>query len=144
MTSYPQLIAYADGSGTVSSMPAGCGVVILDDDYTPLIEASWFLGNGTNNFAELSAVRVALLCLLSAGRAEHRVEVRTDSMYTIQSLTAPNDCPTGRPNAGLINDVRSLLRAFPSIQFRHVRGHNGEAWNERADELAGRARRLGL
>lgn len=128
------LVAYTDGSGTRAHMPSGAGVVVYDGA-TIIMEASRHLGNGTNNHAELSAVRVALYITNTAELRARELLVRSDSMYTIGSLTREEDCEAYRPNAVLINIIRRMM-AGRAVRFEHVRGHAGVVGNERADELA--------
>lgn len=134
-----ELIAYCDGSGTQAHLPCGAGVVILDGDDV-VLESSRSLGLGSNNHAELSAIRVALAVTDVPGWRARPLVVRTDSMYAIGALTAPEAPAPERPNARLIIATRRLL-AGRSVRFEHVRGHAGEPGNERADFLAGLARR---
>lgn len=133
------LVAYCDGSGTTAEETCGSGVAIFDDGVA-LVEASVHLGNGTNNFAELSAVRVALgLCGTSELRGRHLV-VRSDSMYTLNSLMAAYDPHPTAPNTQVITTIRRRMAKRGKVSFEHVKGHSGEPGNERADVLAGDAR----
>jgi len=136
------LVAYTDGSGTIAEKPCGAGVVIFDGD-VPILEASRFLGNGTNNRAELAAVGIALVVTDHEDLRGRVLLVRSDSMYAIGALTRAADTEAGRPNAKLINHIRGLLRGR-AVRFEHVPGHSGIAGNERADQLAGLARRRGM
>lgn len=138
----PELVAYCDGSGTQAHLPCGCGVVVVDQGEV-VLEASRALGLGTNNHAEISAARVALAVTDTPEWRTRPLVVRTDSMYTIGALTAPRAPAPERPNARLIAATRKLL-AGRVVRFEHVRGHSGEVGNERADELAGLARRRQL
>lgn len=128
------LVAYTDGSGTRAHLPCGAGVAIYDDGEV-VTEASRHLGLGTNNHAELSAVRVAL----AITPPERPLLVRTDSMYVIGALTAPADTPPERPNAKLIAIIRRAM-AGRHVRFEHVKGHSKIEGNERADSLAGLGR----
>lgn len=132
------LVAYCDGSGTMAHLHCGAGVVVYDGDLV-VLEASRSLGLGTNNHAEISAIRVALFITDTPEWRERKLVVRSDSMYAIGAMTAPRDPDPDRPNAKLITITRRLL-AGRSVSFEHVRGHCGIAGNERADELAGLAR----
>ena len=133
------LIAYTDGSGSRAHMPCGAGVVVYDGD-APIMEASRHLGNGTNNHAELSAVRVALYITNSPDMRGRELVVRTDSQYTVDSLTREVDCEAHRPNAVLINGIRRAMRKR-RVRFELVKGHSGVVGNERADELANLGRK---
>ena len=137
------VIAYADGSGTVAHLTCGCGVVVMDEGVA-VLEVSRHLGLGTNNRAELAAVGNALLVVDSDRWRGRPVIVRTDSMYTIGALTAPDDTREGKPNATTINFIRRHLARMAAdgwrVSFEHVKGHSGVEGNERADALAGMAR----
>lgn len=134
----PPLVAYTDGSGTVAHLPCGAGVVVFDGDEV-VLEASRHLGNGTNNHAELSAIRVALAITNTPEWRGRHLIVRSDSMYAIGAVTAPRGPLATAANAQLIYEVRKLLGGR-LVTFEHVKGHSGIAGNERADKLAGLAR----
>ena len=50
------LIVHFDGGSRGNPGPAAAGVVIRDDDGTPLLEAGYFLGRMTNNQAEYNGL----------------------------------------------------------------------------------------
>lgn len=129
------LIAYTDGSGTVSTKPSGAGVVIYDGADV-ILEASRHLGNGSNNHAEVSAVRIALD--ITRPFAARPLLVRTDSQYTINALVGPWPHENAT-NAGVIRATRRLMNGR-AVAFEHVPGHAGLRGNERADALASWAR----
>jgi ribonuclease HI len=135
--------AYADGSGTRSYLPCGAGVVLVDDGQV-VAEASRALGLGTNNHAELSAIRCAVYLTTFPPFAGRPVIVRTDSKYSIGQLTRPAEevCRTD-PNGPLILRIRADIAQRP-ITFEHVYGHRGDVHNVRADRLANLARRRQL
>lgn len=54
------LTVYCDGGARGNPGPAAAGVVILDDKKKVIGEYCQYLGNATNNFAEYSAVLLAL------------------------------------------------------------------------------------
>jgi ribonuclease HI len=135
------LRAFTDGSGTRSHLPCGAGVVVYEDDAI-IIEASRPLGLGSNNHAELSAVRVALAITDGPEHRDKDIVIVTDSQYVMRVLTDVG-APVDRPNARLIALTRRSMRGR-SVSFQHVRGHSGVEGNERADVLAGRARRSQL
>lgn len=136
------LVAYTDGSGTLAHLPCGAGVVVYDGAEA-IIEASRYLGLGTNNHAELSAVRVALYLTRAPDLAARPLVIRTDSQYTIGALTAPADPDPWAANAKLITIIRRAM-VGRAVSFEHVKGHAGIAGNERADALAGMARLRGV
>lgn len=126
------IVVYTDGACTGNPGPAGIGVVIIDGDKR--VELSEYLGEGTNNIAELTAIERALEELV-----EHRarpVIVHSDSSYSIGLLTK-----SWKPKANvvLVERLRRLARGFTRLRLVKVKGHAGIPENERCDELARRA-----
>ncbi|MDB4986170.1 MAG: Ribonuclease, partial [Myxococcaceae bacterium] len=93
-------------------------------------ELSEYLGIGTNNVAELTAI---LRALESVGRSAELMLVHTDSQYAIGVLSKNWKA---KANQQLIADIKERMRNFPKLQLVYVRGHAGVPLNERADELA--------
>lgn len=137
------LVAYTDGSGTIATKPCGAGVVVYDGGVA-ILEASPRLGNGTNNYAELMAVRFAVWMCSAGDLRARQLLVRSDSMYAIDSFCAKRDPPIGATNREVIAATRARIRQRGGVWFEHVKGHSGNIGNERADVLAGLARLRGL
>ena len=140
------VVAYTDGSGTRAHLVSGAGVVIYDGDPVlsdwkdePIAEASRHLGLGTNNHAELSAVRVALYVTYHSQLRHRPLIIRTDSEYVLKMVNWRGALDPERPNAALVNVIRKMLRPRV-VTFEYVPGHSKIPGNERADELAGIAR----
>jgi ribonuclease HI len=93
-------------------------------------ELSAYLGEGTNNIAELTAVLLALDAI-----ADKRAPVRihTDSLYSIGVLKKGWKA---KANQALIAKIKLAMQPFKDLDFIHVRGHSGVLLNERADALA--------
>ena len=119
-------VVYTDGACTGNPGPAGLGVVVLADGGRRF-ERSEYLGHGTNNIAELTAIKRALE--MTDGPAV----IHTDSQYAIGVLTKGWKA---KANTELIAGIRDLLKQRRGIRFVYVRGHAGIPLNERADELA--------
>jgi ribonuclease HI len=122
---------WTDGGCIPNPGPAGIGVVILDGKQRK--EISEFLGMGTNNIAELTAIVRGLESLPDRTRP---VVVYSDSQYAIGLLTQ-NWKP--KANVELVAQLRALIRAFPEVRFVKVAAHTGIALNERVDQLAAEA-----
>ena len=119
---------WTDGACSGNPGPSGLGVLLRDGE--TIHEVSEFLGEGTNNIAELTAILRGLQLVEDGARA---VDVMTDSAYCI-GLCTKGWKP--KKNKELVADLRSELRRFGDIRFVKVPGHAGVPDNERADELA--------
>jgi ribonuclease HI len=119
---------WTDGACTGNPGPAGLGVVILDGDDRR--ELSEYLGEGTNNIAELTAI---LRGLEEVGDRQRPVIVYSDSAYSIGLLSKNWKA---KANTELVERLRALTRQFADLRFVKVEGHAGIALNERVDALA--------
>lgn len=122
---------WTDGGANPNPGPAGIGVVIVDGAETK--ELSEFLGHGTNQIAELTAILRGLQEIADRSRP---VVVYSDSAYSIGLLTQNWKA---KANVELVAKLRALCRMFSDLQFVKVAGHAGIALNERVDQLAGAA-----
>ena len=119
---------WTDGACTGNPGPAGLGVVIIDGKER--VEISEYLGEGTNNIAELTAIMRGLEGVKDKSRP---VVVYSDSEYSIGLLTK---AWKAKKNVELVDDLRSLCREFADLRFVKVAGHAGIPLNERVDQLA--------
>lgn len=127
---YPQgaIIVYADGACSGNPGPAGIGVVMQDGKQRR--ELSKFLGQGTNNIAELTALWEAAQMIEEVSRP---VRLHTDSKYAIGVLSMGWKA---KANQELIAQVKRSLARLLDLELIHVPGHAGVVLNERADALA--------
>lgn len=125
------IVVYADGACTGNPGPAGLGVLIEIDGGTR--ELAEYLGEGTNNIGELTAIQRAAEELAGETR---RIEIKTDSKYAIGVLTQGWKA---KANQALIADVKKALAKLPHVHVTYVPGHSGVPGNERADALARQA-----
>ncbi len=119
---------HTDGACSGNPGPCGYGAIIRDGFH--YLEISQFLGHGTNNIAELTAIKVALETLDDTDRTIH---LYTDSSYAIGVLTKGWKA---KANRQLILSIRRLVDQFSDLHIRKVKGHSGDPLNERADDLA--------
>ena len=119
---------WTDGACTGNPGPAGLGVVVVDGDKTT--ELSEYLGEGTNNIAELSAIMRGLEIVADRKRP---VLVYSDSAYSIGLLSQNWKA---KANVELVAKIRALCKQFSDLRFVKVAGHAGIPLNERTDELA--------
>jgi ribonuclease HI len=121
------VIVYADGACSGNPGPAGLGVVVIDGPRR--VEISEYLGQGTNNIAELTAV----LRALGEIDAARPVMIYTDSQYTIGVVQKGWKA---KANQALVAELRAALSGRPATRLAYVPGHAGVLLNERADALA--------
>jgi ribonuclease HI len=119
---------WTDGACTGNPGPAGLGVVVLDGAQRH--ERSEYLGHGTNNIAELTAVLRGLQLLTDRQRP---VLVYTDSSYAIGVLSMGWKA---KANVELVAEIRAAITTFRDVRFVKVPGHAGVPENERCDQLA--------
>lgn len=123
-----EIVIYTDGACSGNPGPAGIGAVLMCAHHYH--EIGKHIGKGTNNIAELSAVKYALKNIYNF---ELPITIYTDSMYVINVLTGKWK---GTTNIELLQEIKDLMKNFNSIKFKHVKGHSGNKYNERADALA--------
>lgn len=119
---------HTDGASSGNPGPAGIGVVLQYGSQRK--EISEYIGEATNNIAELLAIQKGLAAVRNRRLA---VRVYTDSGYALGVLTL-NWKP--KKNNELISAIRRQMAAFDDLKLIKVQGHRGVVENERADELA--------
>ncbi|TFZ57633.1 ribonuclease HI [Methylorubrum sp. Q1] len=139
-------IVYADGGCDPNPGPGGWAAVIQDPSGT--IELYGGERATTNNRMELTAA-IRALEHFPEGAA---IEMRCDSQYVVKSVT---EWMRGwkargwRTATGPVKNIDLMQRldalaAARDVRWTWVRGHAGEAGNERADRLATLGRREAL
>jgi ribonuclease HI len=119
---------WTDGACSGNPGPAGLGVVVVGDGAQR--EISEYLGEATNNIAELTAI---LRGLASVSDRTRPVIVYSDSAYSIGLLSQNWKA---KKNVELVAELRKLCRQFSDLRFVKVLAHSGIALNERVDQLA--------
>jgi ribonuclease HI len=113
----------------------GYGAIIFRLGEEPLRLNGGFR-NTTNNRMELRAVIEALKRI----HPSSPVTVYSDSQYVVKGINEwiPNWIRKGKieKNGDLWMELYRIVITFQDIQFMHVRGHNGNIYNEEADRLA--------
>lgn len=120
--------AWIDGACSGNPGPMGAGI-ILKSDKGHYKELSIPLGQGTNNRAELLALKMALEQLKIPGS---EVTVYTDSALVVGIFSQNWKAKT---NLDIVEEIKKLLQNF-HVTFVHVNGHGGIELNEKADKLA--------
>ena len=137
---------WTDGACEPNPGIGGWGYLIRGHGDSGVIEAFGGEPNTTNNRMELTAVRMALRVLPNRAQAV----IHSDSTYVVNGLTEWRTRwrkrgwfkKTGEPMPN--RDLWLLLEAqvlrVTAAKFCWVRGHSGNAGNERADSLAAAGR----
>jgi ribonuclease HI len=121
-------IAYTDGACSGNPGPAGSGVVVVSPD-GKVHEGFEYLGEATNNVAELTAILRALEWIPDDAGA---VVIYTDSQYAIGVLQKGWKA---KLNQDLVARAKRIVE-LRGARLLYVPGHQGVSLNERADELA--------
>jgi ribonuclease HI len=123
---------WTDGACSGNPGPMGIGVVVVAGDRRK--EHGEYLGKGTNNIAELTAIRRGLEIAeaLLPGQ-DFAVRVYTDSSYAIGLLSQGWKA---KANQALVAELRDFLQGFRNLRMIKVAGHAGVPENERCDVLA--------
>ncbi len=123
-------IAYADGACSGNPGPCGLGVVVRGPEGATG-EGYEYLGTGTNNVAELTAILRACEWI---PKGDATVDIYTDSSYAIGVLQKGWKA---KANQDLVQKVKTALEGRrPKPKLHYVPGHSGVALNEIADALA--------
>lgn len=130
------IVIHTDGACSGNPGPAGIGVHILRPD--SVTEISEFIGEATNNVAELRAILCAIEQLGDDER-ERRIHLYTDSGWSLGVLVGGWKA---KKNVALIDKIKARLPEFPNLELLKVRGHAGQDGNEEADALATKAVRI--
>jgi len=148
-----ELLLYTDGSCpsnqnvATSNLPAGWGVVVVRggaiaaERYGPVVidpADPTYLGAEvcSNNTGELSALCEALLFLRDEATPAGRATVRYDSKYAANIASGAFKAHKNKALAATARSLYSEVVGSWQLRLEHVKGHSGEKWNEKADELA--------
>jgi ribonuclease HI len=132
---------YTDGAcsnNQSKTNKGGYGAIILEqgEEYLRLSDG---YRNTTNNRMELMAVIKALEKI----DVDSSVIVYSDSEYVVKGITewVPKWIKRGKieKNGDLWMDLYRIVKTFEDIEFKHVKGHSNDYYNEIADKLARRA-----
>lgn len=128
-----QYVLITDGAYSSARDQGGIGLVFLKNG-EKILEYSKMYKGVTNNMMELGAVIVGLRLIKNPIDS---LTIITDSMYVIGCATKGWK---RKKNVKLWQEFDSQYERVktlcPDIHFEHVKGHNGDKWNERADKLA--------
>lgn len=141
-----EIIMYADGSSWDGF--GGAAAVLLWKDRVVEVKIPFNGPDCTNQKMEIFAVIVGFMRI--SAKRERRVIVRSDSAYVVNCFREDWIANWRRKNwqrsgGGAVKnreywETLELWVTLHDVTFEHVRGHQGDYYNERADTLAGWAR----
>lgn len=130
------LEVYTDGAYSSSRDQGGIGIVFLKNG-KPIRKYSKMYKHVSNNKMELGAIVVALRSI--KGRVDS-ITIYTDSMYCIGCATLGWQRKKNKPLWREFDiQIKRVQELCPNIKFEHVKGHNGNTYNEICDKLAVKA-----
>jgi ribonuclease HI len=130
------IIIYTDGSSRGNPGPGGYGTILMFGDRRKEISGGYKLT--TNNRMELMAVIAGLEALK---RSDLPIVIYSDSKYVVDAVTKgwlENWFKTGfkgKKNRDLWERYAELSKGL-KIQFKWVKGHADNPFNNRCDKLA--------
>lgn len=136
-------IIYTDGSCLKNPGAGGYAGVILDEQENKISQVSGAEDKTTNNRMELQAVIKILIQLRDIDQRPDNVEVFTDSKYVQQGISKwilkwkQDNWKRGKKevlNVDLWKELDDLNQS--GIEWKWVKAHNGNRWNEYVDDLA--------
>ncbi len=134
-----KITIYTDGAAKGNPGNGGYGVVMMSEKHRKELSAGF--RNTTNNRMELLSVIVALETIKQVNA---EVEIYSDSKYVVDSVEKGwvfNWQKKGFKGKKNIDLWQRFLKIYPKhkVKLNWVKGHAGNLFNERCDELAVKA-----
>jgi len=123
-----KICVFTDGASSGNPGPSGIGVVLRYGAHKK--EISEFIGNATNNIAELKAIQTALSAVKDKSKP---VRLFTDSKYAYGLLVLNWKA---KKNQEIVDSIKKIKARFKDLKIIKVKGHSGHPGNEKADFLA--------
>lgn len=124
---------YSDGAYSSARNQGGVGILLIRNG-VKVFEYSRGFKNTTNNKMEIVAVLLILKCFK---KPVDKITIYTDSMYVIGCASLGWQRKKNKTLWNLFdteyNRVASLCN---TIEFKHVKGHANNKWNNYVDTLA--------
>lgn len=121
---------YTDGSFMSSRNQGGWGFVVLKDGNKVSSGCDGVIDT-TNNRMELQACIEAIKHMKNQNITDF--SIYSDSMYVIGTMTKNWK---KKKNTDLWLQLDEILTTDLNIEWKHVKGHSGDKWNDHVDMLA--------
>lgn len=126
---------YTDGAYSPLKDRGGIGIVFLLDG-EKIFEYNKYYDHCTNNQMELGAVLIALRLIK---QKYDSITLYSDSQYVVGTI---NNNWKIKKNKRLWEEIYKELSKHQMVMFKHIRGHQGNEWNEYVDKLAVQATQM--
>ena len=126
-----EFIAFTDGScdNLNPQRPGGAAYIIMDTEGNIIKKKSKGFMHTTNNRMEM----LAIISVVNSLPNNSFVTVNTDSEYCIKALLSKSP----QANLDLIRKYYALRQQkYVTVFLHHVKGHNGNPYNELCDKMA--------
>jgi len=134
---YDKVYVYTDGSSNgTSGCPVGWAWVLIDPDGNEITHCMGGETSGSNNTAEITAAIEGLSVVPKFNLGD--VCLVTDSKYVIGIATGEFEPVKNLELCKLLR--KTFIESKASVRW--VKGHSGNQYNHRADQLAGLAREI--
>lgn len=123
---------YTDGSYRKKISAASSAILVVFQDGRLYTEHK-YLGNKTNNYAELFAIKMALSWCFKQKLLNEKIRICSDSTYAIGISTGEM---TPKANKEIAEITHHLYQSFSNIQIDWVKGHSTNKYNKLVDTIA--------
>lgn len=131
-----EVVAYTDGAYSSSRDQGGIGLILVKDGRV-IQEYSRMYKHTTNNQMELGAIIIVLRAI--RGKIDS-LTIYTDSMYCVGCATLGWKRKKNKSLwAEFDKQMERVKELCPDIAIKHIKGHDGNKYNEMCDKLAVRA-----
>jgi len=141
---------YCDGGCSPNPGESGSGLALYRADKVAALWYGLYEPNGTNNTAELNALYHSLLIAQQESEEGNRVEIRCDSMYSINCIktwAVGWERNGWRKKGGEIKNLEIIKLSYAlynqlkhKVALSHIKAHAGLEGNELADRMTVYAR----
>lgn len=135
-----QVVIYTDGSSRGNPGPGGYGVILKYGAHERELSQGYHFT--TNNRMELMAVIEGIKALKKNGLA---ITLYSDSQYVVKAIKEgwlkkwmATNFKGGKKNPDLWKELHALLQLH-QVNFKWIKGHADNPYNNRCDELATQA-----